>query len=192
VIFANPKETDIPDFSSPVNKVLTNTSKADLQSIPASVTGICFEVGVHDIGVYNIPSNIKSVYLRNGAWVYGSLIMDSKAGVKIYGRGVLSSGKLKYRESHCIEAKNGSDRVHLEGIVVADPKYFAVRLIGKFNVVKWVKIIGGWTYNCDGIAAFEGSNTRVIVEVLNVDKVPLNGENVRILPSRYNIIPHID
>lgn len=178
IIFANPKETDIPDFASSQNVVMTNATKTDLQNIPSSVTGICFNAGVHDIGVYNIPSNIKSIYLKDGAWVYGSFIMDGKPNVKVYGRGVLSSGRLKYRESHCIEAKNGSDRINLEGIVIADPKYFAVRLIGKFNTVKWVKIIGGWTYNCDGIAAFEGSNVSNCFIWANDDAIKIYRNNI--------------
>jgi hypothetical protein len=83
--------------------------------------------------------------------------MDGYSGVKIFGRGVLSEAKLNYRESHAVEALNHSDQIDLEGIVLADTKFFAVRLLGKNNTVKWIKIVGGWTYNTDGIAAFAGS-----------------------------------
>lgn len=178
MIFANPKETDFPNFNSPQTTVLANATKFDIQNIPATVTGIVFEPGIHDIGVYNIPANIKSIYLHDGAWVYGSFIMSGRPDVKIFGRGVLSSGRLKYRESHCIEAINGSDRVHLEGIVVADSKYFAVRLIGRFNTVKWVKIVGGWTYNCDGIAAYEGSNVSNCFIWANDDAIKIYRNNI--------------
>lgn len=178
IIFANPKETDIPDFYSAENVVLKHADQDDLLNVPASVTGLCFDAGVHDIGVYNVPSNIKSIYLKEGAWVYGSLIMDGRPDVKIYGRGVLSSGRMKYRESHCIEAKNGSDRIWLDGIVVADPKYFAVRLIGKNNTVKWVKVIGGWTYNCDGIAAYEGSTVSNCFIWANDDAIKIYRNNI--------------
>ena len=41
--------------------------------------------------------------------------------------------------------------------MVADTKFFAVRLLGTNNTVEWVKVVGGWTYNTDGIAAFGGS-----------------------------------
>ncbi|MFV0266719.1 MAG: T9SS type A sorting domain-containing protein [Draconibacterium sp.] len=41
--------------------------------------------------------------------------------------------------------------------MVADPKYFAIRLIGTDNNVSYAKVIGGWVYNCDGIAAFARS-----------------------------------
>jgi hypothetical protein len=84
--------------------------------------------------------------------------MDENSKVKIFGRGVLSEAKLNYRESHAVEAIDGSDQIDLEGIVLADAKYFAVRLLGTNNTVKWIKIVGGWTYNTDGIAAFAGSS----------------------------------
>jgi hypothetical protein len=40
---------------------------------------------------------------------------------------------------------------------VADKKFYALRLLGAHNTVRWVKVVGGWTYNTDGIAAFAGS-----------------------------------
>jgi hypothetical protein len=178
MLFANPTETDFPDFNSTGTIKLTNTKKGEIQGVGTNIRTISFEPGVHDIGVYLIPSNIKEIYLKDGAWVYGSFIMDGKSDVKIFGRGVLSSGRLKYRESHCIEAKNGSDRIHLEGIVVADPKYFAVRLIGRNNTVKWIKVIGGWVYNCDGIAAFEGSNVSNCFIWANDDAIKIYRNNI--------------
>ena len=178
VIFANPKETDIPDPHSSQILVLNQASKNEVNNLPASINSIYFEKGVHDIGVFEIPSNIKSVYLKEGAWVYGSFIMNNNADVKIYGRGILSSGNLKFRESHCIEALNGSHNIKLDGIVVADSKYFAVRLIGRNNHVNWVKIIGGWTYNCDGIAAYEGSTVKNCFIWANDDAIKIYRNNI--------------
>jgi hypothetical protein len=158
IIFADPTEANIPSTNDNSYMVLNNANATMINEIPSSKSGIYFKAGVHDIGVYKVPTNIKNIYFENGSWVYGSLIMDGNPDVTIFGRGVLSSGRLKYRESHCIEAINQSNNITVEGIVVADPKYFAVRLIGQNNNVRWVKVIGGWVYNCDGIAAFAGSN----------------------------------
>lgn len=116
--------------------------------------------------------------MEGGAWVYGAIVMDGKPDVKIFGRGVLSSGRLNYRESHCVEAINGSDNIDLEGIVVERPKYFSVRLIGMNNTVKWVKIIGSWTYNCDGIAAFAGSNVSHCFIWANDDNIKVYRDNI--------------
>jgi hypothetical protein len=159
MIFANPPETDIPDTTSGNVVVLHHTTQNEINMVPAQYSGIYFKSGVHDIGVYHVPANIKNIYFEAGSWVYGALILDGNPNVKIWGRGVLSSAKLKYRESHCIEAVNGSNNLDLEGIVIADTKYFSVRLISSGDKVKWVKVIGGWTYNTDGIRV--GPNSSV-------------------------------
>ena len=178
ILFADPAETDIPSQSSIQYRVLKNATATDINAIPSSCSGIYFKAGVHDIGVYRIPVNIKNIYFEKGSWVYGSLIMDGKPDVRIFGRGILSSGKLNYRESHCIEAINQSDNIQLEGIVVADPKYFAVRLIGQNNTVKWTKVIGGWVYNCDGITAYAGSSVSNCFIWANDDAIKVYRDNI--------------
>jgi len=179
MIFADPPETDIPDGSSDNYFFVSNGSETILNSVPSSVSGIYFNKGVHDVGVYHVPVNIKNIYLEKESWVYGALIMDGNANVKIFGRGVLSSARLNYRESHCVEAINQSNNIHVEGIVVADPKYFAVRLVGQNNYVSWVKVIGGWVYNCDGISAYERSNISNCFIWANDDAIKVYRDNVK-------------
>jgi hypothetical protein len=160
MIFADPPETYIPDKTQETYAILSNASKNVISNIPYSKSGIIFENGVHDIGVYHVPENIKTIYFEENAWVYGAFIMDGMPDVKIFGRGTLSSYRLDYRESHAVEAINQSNNITLEGIVIADFRHFAVRLIGQNNTVRWVKTIGGWVYNCDGIAAYKGSTVQ--------------------------------
>lgn len=178
VIFADPPETDVPGSNPEGYALLDQATAAQVNAVPASYSGVYFRKGVHDIGVYRVPSHIKNIYFEDGSWVYGSLIMDGNPNVKIFGRGVLSSGRLKYRESHCIEAINQSNNIHIEGIVVADPKYFAVRLIGQNNTVKWTKVIGGWVYNCDGIAAYAGSTVSDCFIWANDDAIKVYRDNI--------------
>lgn len=177
MLFANPAETDIP-VAGAVYKELKNATAADVNAVAASYTGLYFKAGVHDIGVYNVPANIKNIYLEDGAWVYGSIIMDGKSDVRIYGRGVLSSARLKYRQSHCIEAKTQSNNIKIEGIVVADPKYFSIRLIGKNNTVSWVKVIGSWTYNTDGIAVYDNSTVSHCFVWANDDNIKVYRDGI--------------
>jgi hypothetical protein len=179
MIFANPAETDVPDTTAGNYKLLRNTTPQQIATLSSQYSGIYFKSGVHNIGVYHVPPQVKNLYFEEGAWVYGALIMDGNPNVKIFGRGVLSSAKLNYRESHCIEAIRQSDNITVEGITVADPKYFAVRLIGKNNRVNWVKVIGGWTYNCDGIAAFEGSEVTHCFIWANDDNIKVYRNNIR-------------
>ena len=172
MIFANPMETDIPDLEQDNSfAVLGQETGVDVNNVSPDKTGLYFKTGVHDIGAYAVPAHIKNIYFEGGAWVYGALQLSGNRGnsdLKIFGRGVLSSGRLKYRESYCIGTpqdgtSTAADRITLDGITVADSKYFAVRLIGQDNLVAWTKVIGGWTYNCDGIAAFAGSTVIILI-----------------------------
>lgn len=179
MIFADPRESDAPSAEDPSYLVLDKASAQDVAAVSSEYSGLYFKPGVHDIGVYKVPANVKNIYMEGGAWVYGSLIMDGRSDVRIFGRGVLSSGRMKYRETHCIEAVNNSNRITLEGIVVADPKYFSVRLIGVDNKVSWIKVIGSWTYNCDGISAFHNSVVSNCFIWANDDNIKTYRDNVK-------------
>lgn len=178
MIFANPAETDIPDQSDPEFLVLNQATVSNVSTIPTQYTGVYFKPGVHNIGVFNIPANIKSIYLAEGSWVYGALKMDKNPNVRIYGRGTLSSAMLDYRVAHGVEAINGSDGISLEGITVADLKYYGVRLIGKNNIINWIKVIGGWTVNCDGITGVEGSTVSNCFIWANDDAIKVYRNNI--------------
>lgn len=179
LLFADPPETDRPNPADGYC-ILTNATPSAVAVVPAEYSGLYFKNGVHDIGVYHVPAHIKNIYFESGAWVYGALIMDGHPKVKIFGRGVLSEARLNYRESHAIEAAHQSDQIDLEGFVVADTKYFAVRLLGRNNTVKWVKVTGGWTYNTDGIAAFGGSTVAHCFIRANDDSLKPYADNLSI------------
>ncbi|MGN1211129.1 MAG: hypothetical protein ACI4TM_05540 [Candidatus Cryptobacteroides sp.] len=188
MIFADPLEDEVPTAESESYCMLENASAETISSIPTSASGIWFKPGVHDIGVYKVPANIKNIYIPGGAWVYGAIILENEecSDVHIFGRGVLSGRHLNYRESHSIEARNSeasracASRIRLEGVTVADNKYFAVRLIGTDNVVSHVKCIGGWTYNCDGIAAFANSTVSDCFIWANDDNIKVYRDNVKV------------
>ena len=188
MIFANPMETNVPDpTQDPSYAVLDHATVSSIAGVSATKTGLYFKAGVHDIGVYSVPTNIKNIYLEGGAWVYGAIQVSgtrNNANVKIFGRGVLSSGRLKYREAYCIgtpqDGSTAADRITLDGITVADPKYFAIRLIGQNNVVSWTKVIGGWVVNCDGIAAFAGSTVKNCFCWANDDNIKVYRDNITV------------
>lgn len=178
MIFADPPETDVPDVASPDYAVLESATPSKVKAVVSSHSGLYFDSGVHDIGVFDVPANIKNIYIKEDAWVYGALRMDNNPNVRIFGRGVLSSARLNYRQAHCIEAINQSNNIKVEGIVVADPKHFAVRLIGQNNTVTWTKVIGGWVYNCDGIAAYAGSDISHCFIWANDDAIKVYRDNI--------------
>jgi len=187
MIFANPLETNVPDPELDDSyAVLENASVTTVAAVPTTKTGLYFKTGVHDIGVYAVPTQIKNIYLEGGAWVYGAIHVSGHRNnhdVKIFGRGVLSAGRLKYREAYSVgtpqdNVSTSANRITLDGITVADPKYFAVRLIGSNNTVAWTKVIGGWVYNCDGIAAFAGSTIKNCFVWANDDNIKVYRDNI--------------
>jgi len=188
IIFANPPETNRPNPEQDnTYAVLEHATAASIAGIPATKSGLYFKAGVHDIGVYVVPSHIKNIYLEGGAWVYGAIHVSgtrNNTDVKIFGRGTLSSGRLKYREAYCIgtpqDGSTAVDRITIDGITVADPKYFAIRLIGRNNTVAWTKVIGGWVVNCDGIAVFAGSTVKNCFSWANDDNIKVYRDNILI------------
>ncbi|MFA7492798.1 MAG: hypothetical protein WCZ43_04700 [Proteiniphilum sp.] len=188
MIFANPMETDVPDPTRDNSYVvLEHATASSISSVPTNKSGLYFKTGVHDIGVYEVPTNIKNIYFEGGAWVYGAIHVSgirNNTDVKIFGRGTLSSGRLKYREAYCIgtpqDGSTAVDRITVEGITVADPKYFAIRLIGSNNTVAWAKVIGGWVYNCDGIAVFSNSTIKKSFCWANDDNIKVYRDNITV------------
>ncbi|MEN6363250.1 MAG: hypothetical protein ABFC90_11525 [Bacteroidales bacterium] len=177
LIFANPPETDVPELSDPDYLfVEPNALPLKANEIPATYKGLYFRKGAYDIGVFEVPANIRNIYLADSTWVYGSLQLHSAKGVRIFGRGILSSAKLNYREAHGIDCN--VDSVCVEGIVVADPKFFAVRLMGSHNKISWVKVIGGWVYNCDGITGYTDSNVSHCFIWANDDAIKVYLSNI--------------
>lgn len=183
MIFANPPETDVPDKTNAAYKVLENATAADVASIPGNYSGLYFEKGVHDIGIFKVPSHIKHIYIPGDAYVFGTIRMIDNPGVTISGRGTLSAAHLPYRASHSIEAIRdggaGSDGTKVKGIIIADYTHFSVRLISANNEVEWVKIIGCWTYNCDGISVFDNSTVKNCFIWANDDNIKPYANNVK-------------
>jgi len=185
MIFANPAETNAPDPAKDNSyAVLDHATAASIAAVPANKSGIYFKAGVHDIGVYAIPVNIKNIYFEGGAWVYGAIHITgvrNNNDVKFFGRGVLSGGRLKYREAYNLgmpEGMSASNHITIEGITVADPKYYAIRLIGNKNIVSWTKVIGGWVYNCDGIGSFVGSTIKNCFVWANDDNIKVWNDDI--------------
>ena len=186
MIFANPMETDVPDPAKDNSyAVMDHATAASIAAVPATKSGIYFKAGVHDIGVYAIPVNIKNIYFEGGAWVYGAIhITGTRSNdVKIFGRGVLSGGRLRYREAYSLGTPQGgvtsaSSHITVEGITVADPKYYAIKLIGANNTVSWTKVIGGWVYNCDGIDSYSGSTVKNCFVWANDDNIKVWNDNI--------------
>ncbi len=177
MIFANPLETDIPDINDPEYLVLDSSKDVlNTANIPSKYKGIYFKKGEHNIDVFDIPAHVKNIYLADSAWVYGAFLGEKGNGIKIFGRGIISQDRMNYRRAHGIDI--ATDSATVDGVVVADFKRFAVRLRGSYNRIDWVKVIGGWVYNCDGITAYANSTVSHCFIWANDDAIKVYLSNI--------------
>jgi hypothetical protein len=155
IIAADPWETSAPRANAPGTHTVSPGSRESIALPPdPSQNVIYFLRGVHDLGGrFELPAHIREVYLEPGALVYGA-IYAAHDDTTIHGRGVISGARMRHREAHLIETPATARRITVEGLFVVDFPYFAVRTLSRDSTVRWVKCIGAWIYNADGLVAW--------------------------------------
>jgi uncharacterized protein (TIGR03437 family) len=126
----------------------------------------------------NVPINITSIFLAQGAWLQGKLhFLQSGIGQqrRVYGPGVLDVSRFEYDLRFCdsssaypdqsygsislsdVGASGKPDQYILDGIVIADQNLYATDLLSN-STLNNVKVLG-WNGNNDGFEL--GVNTSV-------------------------------
>ena len=132
-----------------------------------------FGPGVHDVGRIEMKSG-ETLYIDEGAVVYGHVFARDADDISILGRGILDMSrihekpipidpKLAEEQKHkgfaitnakrwdCIRLEY-CNRVKIEGITMRDSLIYYIRPICCRDIeIRNVKIIGSWRYNADGI-----------------------------------------
>jgi len=119
-----------------------------------------FGPGEHDAGRIILQSG-QTVYIDQGAVVYGEIYGCDVENVSILGKGILDHSKAEpeVMADGFIDPPRPSPikieyskNVVIRNITVRDPFFLAVRPICCENVhIDGIKIIGNWRYNSDGI-----------------------------------------
>lgn len=138
-----------------------------------------FGPGVHHIGILNVTDD-ETVYIDEGAVVYGCIHGKGVQRVRILGRGILdnsenveellfkvdklgdgSSDVGNSRREHTIHFIDASD-IEIEGITIRDSLVYNIACFGCSNItIRNCKAIGCWRYNSDGIDLHNCRNARV-------------------------------
>ena len=138
-----------------------------------------FGPGVHHVGMLNLKDD-ETVYIDEGAVVYGSIHGDKVHRVRILGRGILDNSenveeilfkvdKLgdgsvdtgNSRRDHTIHFVD-SDDIQIEGITIRDSLVYNIACFGCGNLnIRNCKTIGCWRYNTDGIDLHNCRNAHV-------------------------------
>ncbi|PWJ37888.1 sulfatase-like hydrolase/transferase [Sediminitomix flava] len=162
MIFADPMETrPVPEGNS--TKICDPCNQNDLTELSA-FDAIVFKDNLHDINTWNIPNNIKEVYIEGGAVVRGALHMfdTDNDNTLIHGRGIIDGGGLYYPwttlKTHGLESNGQVSGVTVEGITLSQAGAFFVRLLGTENKMDWIKTIGGWNFNNDGLVGYKNTH----------------------------------
>ena len=129
---------------------------------------IYYGAGIHEVGDIVLKSN-QTLFIDEGAVVYGSIKAIDAENIKIIGKGILDNSHNKevilYEANveNNFAAVNNATRQHtiqleyctnveIEGITIRDSLVYNIRPIGCSNLrIKHVKIIGCWRFNSDGI-----------------------------------------
>lgn len=127
--------------------------------------------GEHDVGVLS-PKSGSTVFIDEGATVYGAIFVKDAHDVEIRGRGILDSSRMvradplaqKFRREMGLPEYDtefacgaftiyASTNVVVEGITIRDTPFWSliVRNGCKNVLIDNVKVIGQWRYNSDGI-----------------------------------------
>ena len=132
-----------------------------------------FGPGVHRVGDICLRSG-QTVYIDDGAVVYGQIHATDAERIRIVGRGILDHSLMDAEQSVENNEVNPDPvrpspiclsycrEVTIEGITIRDPAFLALRPIACENVkIDYVKIIGCWRYNSDGMDFINSVHCRV-------------------------------
>ena len=129
--------------------------------------------GEHNPGLITLAAG-ETLFLDEGAVVYGRVEAQDAKGVRICGRGILDASKVREvpvavdprlleeqrKKGWAITNVERFDAIRLmfcddariEGITVRDSQIYAIRPVGCVGfTVDNVKVLGSWRYNSDGI-----------------------------------------
>ncbi|HPU86487.1 MAG TPA: glycosyl hydrolase family 28 protein [Candidatus Latescibacteria bacterium] len=136
---------------------------------PHGPATIYFGPGCHDVGILELKDG-QTVFIDEGAVVYGCIHATDCRGIRILGRGVLDNSKnvetilfpmeklgdgmfdvRNAKREHTIQLIRCQDVV-LDGFTIRDSLVYNVGLWGCDDVeIRNLKIIGSWRFNTDGI-----------------------------------------
>ncbi len=151
---------------------------------------ICYGPGVHTAGLIWLESG-QTLYLEEGAWVYGTIFAKDACNIRICGRGVLDSSPYRRENDpepdgheirNALAAKGvykpdvprpnltctslilwGCRNVTVEGITLVDSMRWSVIVRNHCEniTIDNIKLVGQWRYNADGIDICASRNVTV-------------------------------
>ena len=160
---------------------------------------IYFGPGVHQLEDKIKLENNQTVFIDEGAIVFGGIFAQGKKNISVIGYGILDCSKMQRAsdiqslsaEEICASKNAGNPiffancrNINIEGITIVDAAEWSVRFDGCENInVDNIKLIGMWRYNADGCdfcnclnAIIKNSYLRNFDDCIVVKGLKFNGE----------------
>lgn len=145
--------------------VFINPEK-DFSSLKGQKGVLYFAPGVYYLDERLLLEDGQTVFIDEGAVVYGSINAEDKKNLRVVGYGVLDNSRMKRQDALQTNPEilketdkniglplyfNRCENVSVEGITIVDSSEWSAKITGCQNVVvDNIKIIGQWRYNSDG------------------------------------------
>lgn len=123
---------------------------------------IYFGAGVHTISNKIELLDNQTVFIDEGAVLYGGISAIEKNNITVLGYGIIDNSKMIRDTVHCYRSKDEEwhgtplffekcENIKVEGVTIVDSSCFSIHVDGCKNfVADNVKLIGMWRYNSDG------------------------------------------
>ncbi|WP_338239444.1 glycosyl hydrolase family 28 protein [Persicobacter diffluens] len=110
--------------------------------LPMAENVLTFEAGIHDAGVIKLKDN-QTLFLKKGAYVHGTVIIEGVENVKICGAGMLVGKNYKEGSQPAGIYLNHSQKVTISGVSLIDSPAAAIVIDSAEKIeIDNVKIIG--------------------------------------------------
>lgn len=109
-----------------------------------------YGMGVHDIGILEVPDSVKHIHISGGAWVNGAFINRNRAsGFKVTGRGVLSTSELP-NLARIIDLQGSGINAYVEGVTLCCDNSRGVEINQNYSTMRNCKFFA-WKDKTDGV-----------------------------------------
>ena len=123
---------------------------------------IYFGPGVHTISNKIELLDNQTIFIDEGAVLYGGISAIEKKNISVIGYGIIDNSKMRRDTKHCYPIKDEEwygtplffekcTNITVEGVTIVDSSCFSLHVDGCTNfIADNVKILGMWRYNSDG------------------------------------------
>ncbi|MDZ4057345.1 MAG: right-handed parallel beta-helix repeat-containing protein, partial [Polynucleobacter sp.] len=162
-------------LGSTAGKKYVYTDSLALSKLPKEISSVFFGPGRHAVGLWKVPTNVREIFIQEGAVLQGYIYAERADNnpLIIRGGGIISNEGFKYHfpsnaniadyESSqnwykAIQIEGGKGHL-IEGITIIDPSSYIIQLHASDSIISNVKMLG-FRMNNDAVT-LSGKNNKI-------------------------------